>query len=381
MTAPVCRRCGDEQSSSSGVGGSVTPVGGERQRWREEGSGSRGKASLMIGLLKGAGGLVPWLVIGGLLFAAFFIQPQPVGETVQPPPIERRDRFYGIEVLEEGQLLWAAGSDGKVVRSEDGGQTWAVQVTPTRENLQDIAAWDAERAVIVGNEGIVLVTSDAGATWEEVDAPRSEVFNKLIRVKVRPGGVAWAVGAMNAVFVSRDHGRSWQRAVAEEDITWNDIAFVDERGIWVVGEFGLLLNSPDGGESWEEVNVGLESSLMAVAFRDGGEGVAVGLEGTILVTRNGGGDWTRVETAFDEHLFDVTWNGTRWISVGDDGAVVRSGEGNSASWVADRLAPDLREWHTTSAANGDAVYISGATFGRLTDGGWHSFTEHSGGRK
>ncbi len=380
MSTHLCRRRGDEQTVPSGGDQFAAPPGGPEAGLHQHASDTGTETGFMGKILKVLGGLVPWAVIGGLLFAAFFIQPQPVGETVQPPPIERRDRFYGIEVLDEGRILWAVGSDGKVIRSEDGGDSWTVQRTPTRENLQDIAAWDTERAVLVGNEGVVLITSDAGETWESATAPRSEIFNKLIRVEALPDGEAWAVGAMNAVFRSRDFGVSWERAVPEEDITWNGIAFVGERDIWVVGEFGILLHSADGGESWEEREVGLESSLMSVEFRDGGKGVAVGLEGTVLVTDNGGAEWVRVETDFSEHLFDVTWDGGRWVAVGEDGIVVRSSEGDDRVWAADRLAPDLRSWHTTSVANGDAVYVSGATFGRLIEEQWYSFTGQAGER-
>ncbi len=334
----------------------------------------------MRGVIKAIGGLVPWAVIAGLLFAAFFIQPQPVGETVQPPPIERRDRFYGLEVLEQGQVLWAAGGDGKIVRSEDAGATWRVQQSGTRHNLQSIAAWDTRRAVAVGNEGVVLVTEDAGETWEQVEAPRSEVFNKLVRVITRADGEAWAVGGMSAVFRSRDYGRTWERLVDEEDIAWNGIGFVDDSNAWAVGEFGMLLRSTDGGDSWTEEMLDLESSLMAVRFRDDGHGVAVGLEGTVLYTSNGGDDWTRLQTDFQEHLFDVTWNGSKWLAVGEDGIVVRGEDNPKSTWRAERLDPDLREWHTTVAANGDAVYVSGATFGRLRGTEWQSFTEQAGGR-
>ncbi|MCK8514942.1 YCF48-related protein [Methylonatrum kenyense] len=335
----------------------------------------------MLRLIKGIGAVMPWAVIAGLLFAAVFIQPQPAGESVQPPPIERRDRFYGLEVLEQGSILWAVGSDGKIVRSDDAGENWQVQQSGTRLNLQSIAAWDTERAVAVGNEGVVLVTEDGGETWEQVEAPRSEIFNKLVRVIARADGEAWAVGGMSAVFRSRDYGRTWERTVDEEDISWNGIAFVDDDRAWAVGEFGMLLHSTDGGNSWTEEMLDLESSLMAVRFRDNGHGVAVGLEGIVLYTSNGGEDWARLETDFEEHLFDVTWNGSKWLAVGEDGVVVRGEDDGNSTWVADRLDPDLREWHTTIAVNGDAIYISGATFGRLLGTEWQSFTDQAGERQ
>ena len=40
--------------------------------------------------------VLPLVVIAGLLYAGFFVKLQVVGSSVKPPPIEHRDRFYGI---------------------------------------------------------------------------------------------------------------------------------------------------------------------------------------------------------------------------------------------------------------------------------------------
>ena len=104
-----------------------------------------------------------------------------------------------------------AGSGGKVVRSDDGGQSWSIQETGATENLQAIDAWDPDRAVAVGNDGVVLVTADGGESWTRVDVPRSDIANKLIRVRCAADGEAWAVGVMGMILHSRDWGASWQR--------------------------------------------------------------------------------------------------------------------------------------------------------------------------
>ena len=61
---------------------------------------------------------LPWLIIAGLLWAGLFVKPQPVGVSLQPPVLERRDHYYGLAAV-EGALL-AAGSDGKILRVVSG---------------------------------------------------------------------------------------------------------------------------------------------------------------------------------------------------------------------------------------------------------------------
>ena len=83
---------------------------------------------------------------------------------IEPPVIETRDRFMSVAVV--GDVVWAVGKDGKIIRSEDAGKTWVRQTTGLHTNFQSIAAWDDQNAVVVANEGKGLVTADGGETWQ-----------------------------------------------------------------------------------------------------------------------------------------------------------------------------------------------------------------------
>ena len=322
-------------------------------------------------------GLLDLLIVAvvglGLLLAAAYSEnivarADSDGAAPAPPPIQWRDQFFGV-AAPAARILWMAGSGGKVVRSEDAGMSWSVQETGITENLQDIAAWDPDRAVAVGNDGVIVVTADGGASWSRVSAPRSEVANKLIRVRTPEQGTAWAVGVMGMILSSEDWGRSWDRRGEEIDVAWNDVAFPDDRNIWVVGEFGSMMHSPDAGASWLEVEPASERSLMAVAFRDPRTAVAVGLDGLVLRTTDSGLTWSPVDAGTDLHLFDVIWDGTSWIAVGAMGVIVVGSE-DAGSWRAHRLSDTDLGWHTALVPTGDGVYLAGATQGLWRAGQW-----------
>jgi len=314
---------------------------------------------------------MPFLIIVGLLGAALFIKPKAVGKTIQPPVIERRDRFYGI-VVPEQNVVWMVGSGGKIVRSDDGGKKWMAQSTPVTLHLQDIAAWDGQRAVAVGNQGVVLVTGDGGKNWKEVQAPKSSVANKLIRVTAFPDGSAWSVGEMGAVLVSRDYGATWARSSKEEDVGWNDITFIDARNGWVVGEFGRMLRTKDGGATWQPFKSPTQGSLMGVAFRDGANGVAVGMEGVVLTTADGGRSWNEAKKVTRVHLFDVTWTGDSWRAVGGKG-VSLTADKTAAHWTAARLSDTHLSWHTVVIHRFGTTYVCGGTSGAINKGKWDIF--------
>jgi photosystem II stability/assembly factor-like uncharacterized protein len=157
--------------------------------------------------------------------------------------LERRRAAPGV--------LWIAGTNGKIARSEDDGRNWKLQLIAIKTHLQDIAAWDMDTAIVVGNKGAAGITSSGGATWTEVDVPKSKVANKLTRVLALSQGGAWVVGEMGALLHSADFGKTWERRREEEDVAWNDIAFADAKNGWVVGEFGRILRTTDGGTGWQ----------------------------------------------------------------------------------------------------------------------------------
>lgn len=313
----------------------------------------------------------PLLIIGSLVYAAFFVKAEVHVDAIHAPAIERRDAFYGV-VAPEPQVIWAAGSYGKVVRSNDGGATWAIQNTKVTAHLQAIAAWDAQRAVAVGNQGRVIVTQDGGATWAEVEVPRSEVANKLVKVRTYPAGVAWAVGEMGAALRSNDHGKVWRRAMPEQDQGWNDVVFVGTDG-WLVGEFGRVMRTKDGGTTWQPVESPSKASLMSVAFRDASNGVAVGLSGTVLTTADGGASWTLVPPVTREHLNHVRWDGQGWHAVGDKGVQVSDRDGR---WQGGRLVEKDLSWRTQAEPVGGQLLLAGANLARLDQGELKVFGRH-----
>ena len=347
--------------------------------------------------------ITPWLIIAALLWVGLFIKPQPVGTTVQPPSIERTDSFYGIASPAKG-VLWIVGNKGKVVRSDDDGNNWVLQKTPTLQHLQDIASWDDKRAVAVGNTGVIIITADGGATWTEVSAPLSKVSNKLLRVKVLPNGRAWAVGEMGALLESTDYGKTWQRRRDEEDAAWNDVEFLDAENGWLMGEAGRIMHTTDGGKTWQAVASQVKISLMAVAFRDAANGVAVGLEGSLLATHDGGKTWNLLPRAkrpagglasnpddkgvvapsklhvleeAGEHLFDVVWDEPQqiWFAIGNQGVWVR-GNKDADAWDAGRIDSRDMAWHTRVIAANGHIYLAGARVGEwnVQKNAWRAFT-------
>ena len=63
--------------------------------------------------------LLPIVIIGGLLYAGFFVKGSAVVKKVEPKAIERRDNFYSITAPTD-KVAWAVGTGGKIIAPFDG---------------------------------------------------------------------------------------------------------------------------------------------------------------------------------------------------------------------------------------------------------------------
>jgi photosystem II stability/assembly factor-like uncharacterized protein len=264
-------------------------------------------------------------------------------------------------VTSRGELAWAVGYWGTVLRSTDAGASWSRARTPTTRTLFAVSFADDRNGFAVGEEGIVLRSGDGGRTWTrqavrvpgESGAPVDLTLN-LFGVEALSPREAWAVGDLGVVLRTRD-GRRWEQVLLPEDSfsddetperIFNAIHFHDPAHGWIVGEFGTVLRTLDGGETWSGqrsfTDVPSDLYLFDVASLDASRLATVGLAGIVLVSGDGGATWAAHPTGLGAALYGISWGNPRGIAVGDRGEIVATSD-QGASW---RLArrPPLFDW-------------------------------------
>ena len=180
--------------------------------------------------------------------------------------------------------------------------------------------------VALGDDGSILTSAD-GLTW--VLAP-NQVPIAGMNGLASGGGQYVAVGSGGNVFASTDLV-SWTQAVSN---TVNDLYSVSYQngGFIATGAGGTLLASPDGS-AWTVRNSNTANALRGVAFRlsTGIRYVAVGDAGTIVTSSDDGITWAPIAPVTAQNLRSVA-SGSRFVAVGQGGAVVFSDDGTN--WTA-----------------------------------------------
>lgn len=145
---------------------------------------------------------------------------------------------------------------------------------------------DAGLGLVVGEGGVILRTTDGGASWLR---SASGTTSDLHRVRFVDAHAVWAIGAPGAgVRVSHDAGLSWQSVMINSPHAWNGLHFIDPLRGWIVGDFGSIASTRDGGRSWQMQDSGTSEHLFDVFGVDAETAWTVGERGVIRATATGG---------------------------------------------------------------------------------------------
>ena len=225
---------------------------------------------------------------------------------------------------------WVAGSGGAILRTPDGGTTWAAQDSTTTSDLTAVHFVSATSGWAVGAQGAIVATTNGGGTW----TPQvSGITDDLAGVSFVDAQHGWAVGgtvsyfsqALAVILATDDGGRHWTKQTTplpgDEDTTLSGVAFADDLHGWAVGEIlgdagtnaSVILATSNGGLTWTKQFVhypppdGNEpnAELNAIACIDARHLVAVGSDDGLPViyrTVNGGKTWTGLSRAASSRL-------------------------------------------------------------------------------
>jgi photosystem II stability/assembly factor-like uncharacterized protein len=291
------------------------------------------------------------------------------------------DALFDADLV--GDIGYAVGAKGKILRTEDGGATWASDLNPLSLALLSVS-FNGERAVAVGQMGTVLIRDSSGE-WRPVESGTKE---RLFSVDINSHGFAVASGSFGTFLRSVDGGETWKKVTQnwggiffDPDMRLGGLfepnlygAFVSESGeAWVVGELALVLKSSDQGETWSVENAGgsseaeVSSTLSAINVRDDGVAYAVGQEGFVLKRDADDTPWRELKASSHQNLLGVTSTA--------DGLVVAPGmrtilfsRDDGESWNAVRGLDIQSGWYSAAVISKkhSATFIFGNNANILT---------------
>lgn len=193
-------------------------------------------------------------------------------------------------VFANDQQGWAAGHDGTILGTSDGGKSWTIlrQHRGKEEVLLSIWFEDAEHGLAVGQFGLALETVDGGKSWNEIVLLDGEAGERHMQHVFSAGdGVLLIAAEGGTVLRSSDNGKHWQAInTGNKGSFWVGAALADG-SVLMAGMRGHVYRSKDRGLTWAEMESGTQQSLTGIAQTETGVQI-VGLGGVNLVSRDHG---------------------------------------------------------------------------------------------
>jgi photosystem II stability/assembly factor-like uncharacterized protein len=295
----------------------------------------------------------------------------------------------GIHSVGNG-VVWASGTGGTVLRSEDTGYLWQLCAVPpgaSKLDFRGVWAWDEKTALVLssgpGDQSRLYQTTDGCSSWKLLFTnPDSGGFWDGLLFMDREHGVIYGdpvptPGRTNHVrfglLLTHDGGNTWIPAADLEPLPGesmfaasNSAMTAKDGQIWLGTSTARVLRArvmrtrvmrTRGLTDWLSAQTPLasgneSSGVFSLAFRDQQHGIAVGgnyrkpedATGTAAYTTDGGEHWSVPRKPPHGYRSAVAWDekDRAWITVGTNGSDVSYDDGDTWQWL------DSGNWNALS---------------------------------
>jgi photosystem II stability/assembly factor-like uncharacterized protein len=226
-----------------------------------------------------------------------------------------------MAITRAGKRLIGVGLRGLIITSDDEGKTWKQSKVPVQCDLlagqfpTDADGW------VVGHDGVVLHSADAGATWEKQLDGRSE--EELFKTFYAQPGVVDAKLLPDIKTTIASNFRSGP------SLPLLDVWFEDTQRGFAVGSYGMFIGTIDGGRTWEPWLHRIDNSqgLNLNAVRAiGGEVFIAGEQGLVYRLDRAQGYFRKSVSGYAGSFFGIAGDpaGDSLLAFGLRGVVYRS---------------------------------------------------------
>ncbi len=227
-------------------------------------------------------------------------------------PTSEDQRLEAIHALDDKTIL-VAGEDGLLLASTDGGATFAHRATGTVRSLTTL--WSSGDEVFAAGHQVVLHSKDRGSSW------RTMATESSIRRLWGTADDLFALG--DEVLRSRDRGATWT-AIAKVPIGDYLGAHASGDAITLVGNEGRIVQSADRGKTWVTRASGTRLTLSTVVGRGEDLYVAGGNHhaGIVLRSRDRGKTWREELVPASASMFSLAITPSRVVALGAGAALL-----------------------------------------------------------
>jgi len=226
---------------------------------------------------------------------------------------------------------YVVGANGVILRTVNAGVKWTSQTsTVTSNNLNCVYFLNDKWGFIAGDKGTILTTTNAGATWTAVT---SGTTANLMSIDFTTSKIGYAVGTNGTLLITTNGGSSWaSQTLVTANL--NCVYFTSISNGYILGSGGTILQTSDSGKIWNVVTSNTTANLTSICYKNGygfivgGIGTATGI--ILENTFSSGTKWTVTPSGTSTALSAVSCKGAEYFTAGYGGEMLQANA--SGSW-------------------------------------------------
>lgn len=238
-----------------------------------------------------------------------------------------------------GQQIVAVGDNNTILKSTNGGTSWTMQTPPTPANTfifgiycVDANTYYACGGSIATSSAIVLKTTNGGSSWTLTNVSAAFFLDKIFA----QGSSIYTVGTGSLSgdgVILKGNGTTYTSSKSAPAVVSN-LWCIDANRVIGVSTNGSIWRTTDGGSTWTDKSPSFFGELFGIKFRNNAEGFVCGvLSGNtaILRTTDTGITWTNIAVADTIGLLAIEIAGNKVYTCGEYGTVMKSTISNTNS--------------------------------------------------
>jgi photosystem II stability/assembly factor-like uncharacterized protein len=296
-----------------------------------------------------------------LILITFPLYSQPSGWLPQQSGITQDINSIHFEDLNTG---YAAGANGKIIKTTNGGAAWFQQISGTTKNLRSIFFVSVMNGWAAGDAGTILKTTNGGTNWI---FKSSGVSDNIYSISFPSAVSGWAAGANGRIIKSINSGDLWLIQPSGTTADINSINPISYSECWAVANTGKILHTTTGGNYWQtSIDLGSTCNLNSVYFPSHDTGYISGvyyvnnLKFVFIYKTESAGEWWLYQysglTSILNSIYFV--NNITGLAAGDSGKIVGTTNGGN-TWFA-QYSYVTNNLHSISFINSRRGWIAGS---------------------
>jgi len=303
-------------------------------------------------------------------FSSFFLFCIPVVAGAQwtwRNPLPQGNPLYVLRINENNQSVWAGGTVGTVMHSEDQGVTWHVSnlIKYTKSvAVVDLSFPDDSTVIAVDRYGFIFKSTNSGNTWDTVYKEKTVGLNGCCFSNAVNG---YIVGDNGKLLRTTDAGEFWTSQNVTPQVNFKAVAFPDDSTGYACG-YHYIMKTVDGGSTWNTVHDDATATMNSMVFASPTTGWAAGDSGCVMMTNDGGATWNVQHLGDTIHITSIAMFSpdTLMINAIDNGiglpyhspAIYRSTDGG-LSWIRLSLPHDHPYTYAVACLPGGKAFTAG----------------------